>query len=448
MTLFSLYIVAVAFFNYLLVPGVAISRPPWILGLLLVGRALFQSLREGYLPRPGPFGLALMFFGVTTIANGVLVLVTDAARVADYLRTEFQFLLVLGIVFAFVRARLDEHGVARLLKVWVWTAGAAAAFGIYQSFARVLGLPLPELPVVIKGSTGIVAKEFFGFFAASSWFREPSWLGSFLLVPLLYVLGVILLDAPHPFRFPKRWGAALAALLALALFLSLSQAAYVSMLVVAVPLVWSLRDRLRVGRVLRIAGAAAVLMAAIMIPLSRRGADIVQAQWSRFTAIANAWGRPHEVWGITSYGIRMADMRGGITMWQSSPVLGVGINTVRYHRQAALLSDPESGSVDSGLLQVLVEQGVVGFGAFVLALLVLWERLARAYTRERDAGRLFLLWFLMWGLVTDVVNSVVTHPWQHPQRWLVIGLAASFLAFLERERDEQLSTAASGTPRT
>jgi len=138
MRLLTLYVVSVAFFNYLLVPGVALSRPPWVVGLALAGVACFGVLREGQLPRPGPFGLALMFFGVTTIANGVPLWLSDPASFADYVRTEFQFLLALGVVFAFVRARLDEERVARLLKVWVWTAAVAAVYGIYQSFARVL----------------------------------------------------------------------------------------------------------------------------------------------------------------------------------------------------------------------------------------------------------------------------------------------------------------------
>lgn len=436
MTLFTLYIISVAFFNYLIVPSVGMSRPPWVLGLLLVGRAVLQSLREGRIPRPGPFGLALLFFGVSTIANAVLALPAVGGGFTEYLRTEFQFLLCLGVVFAFAQARLDDHSVARLLKAWVWTAGAAAAFGIYEGFARVLRLPLPNLPVLVRGSAGVIAKEFYGFFAVSSWFREPSWLGSFLLVPLVYVISVLLFDPPPPFRFPRRWGGVLAILLALALFLSLSQAAYFCLLVVAVPLIWSARHRIMVGRVLRNASLAAILLVAITIPLRGKGADLVQAQWARFAAIIERWDRPRDVVPVTSYGLRMADMRAGIILWESSPVVGVGINAVRHYPQAALLSDPESGSVDSGLLQVLVEQGLVGLAALVVALVILWERLARAHAREGDPGRRFLLWFLMCGLITDVLNSMVTHPWHHPQRWLVIGMATSFLAFVEQRNVE------------
>src|SRR5205823_8496021 len=123
------------------------------------------------------FGLALVLFGITTIINGAVTWVSNG-DLRDYLRIEAQFLIVLGILFAFVRARLDAPAVARLLKAWVWIAAAAALFGIYEEFARVLDLPFPEVPIAIKGYTGVHSKEFFGVFAITSWFAEPSWLAS------------------------------------------------------------------------------------------------------------------------------------------------------------------------------------------------------------------------------------------------------------------------------
>jgi len=425
----------VAFFNYILIPGMNLSHPPWVFGLLLVGRAAFQSLREGHFPRPGPFGLALLLFGITTIANGVFAYISDDVRFADYGRTEFQFLLMLGVVFAFTRARLDQYAVARLLKVWVWMAALAAAFGIYEGIARVIGLPVPELPIAARGYVSVHVKEFFGFFAISSWFGEPSWLGSFLLIPLLYVIAVIVLDPPAPFCFRKKWWApGLAALLLLAMFLCLSQAAYASLLVIAIPVLWSVRGRLRLGRTMRAVGIPALLIVAVAVGFSSGGADIIRAQWERVASIATSWSAPERAWQGTSYSVRVTDMRGGLTLWESAPLTGVGINQVRHVPAARqLLTNAESGSVDSGLVQLLVEQGLVGLGALLLALVLLWERLNQAYARARDPGLKFLLWFLKWGLITDLVNSIFTHPWQHPQRWLVIALAASLLSGLPQD---------------
>jgi len=95
------------------------------------------------------------------------------------------------------------------------------------------------------------------------------------------------------------------------------------------------------------------------------------------------------------------------------------------------MGDPTDASVDSGLVQLLVEQGILGFGALLLALAILWERLNRARVRASDPGLQFLLLVLMWGLFIDIVNSAVTHPWHHLQRWTVIALAASLLGTLE-----------------
>lgn len=435
MTLFTLYVVAVAFFNYLLVPGVAISRPPWIVGLLLIGSALFRSLRKGSVPQPGPFGLALGGFAATTIVNGVAVWLNPALSVRDYWRSEFQFLLVLGVVWAFARARLSERGVAQLFHAWVWTAGAAALFGLYQAFARILGLPLAQLAIQAKGYSGMLVKEYYGFFAISSWFAEPSWLGSYLIVPLLYLAGVIVFDVAEPIGFARRRAWLLLVAIALALFLSLSQAAYATLLLVSVALVWSLRGRLRLGRTLRFGVAIAVVVVPIAFLLRRGGADVIRAQRDRLTGLIAAVRSPAIATAITSYTIRLQDMRAGLALWESSPLLGVGINNVRYHEQAGLLTDPPSGSVDSGLLQLLVEQGLLGFLALALALAILWDRLRLAYGggREQDEGRRFLLWFLRWGLFADVVNSAFTHPWQHPQRWIVIAAAASLVSYLEGE---------------
>jgi O-antigen ligase len=125
-------------------------------------------------------------------------------------------------------------------------------------------------------------------------------------------------------------------------------------------------------------------------------------------------------------------MRGGVWIWKSSPIFGVGINNVRHSTEARhYLFDAESGSVDSGLLQVLVEQGIVGFSALAVVLILLWKPLRAAWSREEEPARHWLLWFLMWALAADVVNSLVTHPWHHPQRWLIICMAASYLAYRE-----------------
>ncbi len=432
MRLFTLYVISIAFVNYTLVPGVVVSRPPVLMGLVLIGWALLQTQREGAVPRPGPFGLMLIVFAATTVLNGAVTRLSGG-NMSDYLRIEGQFLIALAIVFAFVRARLDAHAVARLLKAWVWVAALAALFGVYEEFARVLDLPYPTLPIAIKGYTGVHSKEFFGVFAITSWYGEPSWLGSFLLVPLLYVFGVLVLDPPPPYCFRKKWWAGgLAALFALALFLSLSQAAYASLAVAAIPVLWSLRERIRVGRMVKVTGTALALLTITAFVLGGGGANIMRAQWERVTAIAISWNAPERTTQITSYGVRMSHMLGGLMMWKSAPITGVGINQMPYVPAARrLMGDPTDASVDSGLVQLLVEQGILGFGALLLALAILWERLNRARVRASDPGLQFLLLFLMWGLLIDIVNSAVTHPWHHLQRWTVIALAASLLGTLE-----------------
>ena len=106
MRLLTLYVISIAFVNYTLVPGVVLSRPPVLMGLVLVGWALLQTQREGTVPRPGPFGLMLIVFAATTVLNGAVTRLSGG-NMSDYLRIEGQFLIALAIVFAFVRARLD-----------------------------------------------------------------------------------------------------------------------------------------------------------------------------------------------------------------------------------------------------------------------------------------------------------------------------------------------------
>jgi hypothetical protein len=432
MRLASLYVVTVAFFNYLLVSGSAVSRPPWIVGFLLVAVAFVVTLREGRIPRPGPFGLAIMVFALTTILNGLVVWVNPALSWHDYIRSEVQFLFAFSVVYAFARARFNEHQIAKLMHVWVWTAGVAALYAIYQSIARVLGLPFSELTIQAKGFSEMLVKRFFGFSAASSWFAEPSWLGSFLVAPLLYLIGVMLFEAVWPIGFRAWIGRLLLGVIGLALFLSLSQAAYATILVVFLPLLWQLRGRLRFGQTLAWTAGGMVMVFATVLLLTQRGADVIRAQRERLTAIIEALRAPETASLVTSFGVRLQDMRAGVLLWESSPLVGVGINSVRYDERARLLTDPESGSVDSGVLQLLAEQGLLGFGAFCLAVIVLWHRLQRARARQSDAGTRFVLWFLTWALLAEVVNSVFTHPWQHPQRWLVIAFGASLLTQLER----------------
>jgi O-antigen ligase len=340
-----------------------------------------------------------------------------------------QFLLQFGVVFAFARMRFSEQEIGRLARAWVWVAAAAAFYGVYQAIARLFDLPLAYLPIDAKGFSGMVVKAFFGFYAASSWFAEPSWFASFLLVPFLYVIGALVFDVPHSIGFKRSTALLLTCLLALGLFLSLSQAAYVTLLTVGVPLVWCLRKRL--NRTVVISLVVAFAMAAAGVILMPAGSAIVRAQGARLSGLTEAIRTPDLASEITSYAARIESMRAGIEIWRSSPYIGVGINNVRSHPLAPTLSDPESGSVSSGLLQLLVEQGVLGFTVLLGFLCVMWQRLYRARVAASDLGNRFILWFLTWGLVVDVVNSIVTHPWQHPQRWLVIAFAVSYLAYLD-----------------
>jgi O-antigen ligase len=98
-----------------------------------------------------------------------------------------------------------------------------------------------------------------------------------------------------------------------------------------------------------------------------------------------------------------------------------------------LLYAYQFGAVHSGLLQLLVEQGILGFGMLMLAFVMIWKRLGRVQREDPDPGHRFLAWFLMWGLVTEVVNSIATHPWQHAQHWLIVSLAVAFLAYVNRQ---------------
>lgn len=432
-TLLGVYVLSIAAYNFLLVPGVVGSRPPWIMGLIVVGWTVARALRSGTIGRPGGLEFCLAACALATVVNGAFVVGLYAdGDFRGYLRSEAQFLLCIGTAFAFVAARLPHAGIAKLMRVWVWTAAVASTYGIYQAFARLYDLPLASLPVQAKGFEGMIIKEFFGFFAVSSWFAEPSWFGSFLLIPLLYVIGCGVLVVRRPFGFSTTTVTGLAFLLGLALVLSLSQAAYVTMLVIGVPLAWSLRRRLT--RVASLGIGVGVLLTGGVLLLGPSANAVFQSQYARFTTLLEAARTPELASPITSYGVRMQSIQAGLAMWRTSPYVGVGINNVARHPLSSQLSDPESGSVSSGMVQLLVEQGVLGVGAVLGFMGLVGLRLRKTFVREPNPERAFVLWFLMWAVALDVVNSFVTHPWQHPQRWLALSLGASLLAFQERGR--------------
>jgi O-antigen ligase len=201
----------------------------------------------------------------------------------------------------------------------------------------------------------------------STWF-DPNFVGGFLAFVLPMIIGTAL-DRPKE----RVWLVPLAAVVTLALALTLSRSAYLAML--AGLFVFGL---LRSVKLLAAGGILLVLMTAVLPPVQSRFFTLVDNIESVFVdnyTLPDASAR-----------LRFASWSEAWQLFQEDPILGQGYNRYKYAAlELGTLKDlnihSASGS-DSSLLNILATTGILGF----LPFFTVYIFLAQQAWRQRKDG--------------------------------------------------------------
>ena len=110
---------------------------------------------------------------------------------------------------------------------------------------------------------------------------------------------------------------------------------------------------------------------------------------------------------------RIHNWQESLSLWQKSPVFGLGFNTYRYVRAASPESHAGAGA-DSSILLVLATTGVLGLLAYLNLLRTMWQL--------GKASLLFKASFLGI-LVHSFFNNTLFYPWVMEWLWILLALS-------------------------
>jgi O-antigen ligase len=311
----------------------------------------------------------------------------------------FPFVAGLGVV---ARAPLAPW-LPRALVVTLAALGALfAAIGLWQAQTRTL----------FFGRDVEVANAYTSFFRVTSFFKDPSLYGRYLVVPITVLLVVVLLRRNRPVE----WVAvsALVALLFAGLYYSYSQSSFVALFVVVFALAFFTS-----GRKFRVALLAGALLASVAA-----GAYAAHSIEGRSTK------------DITSGRSRLVAIT--VDAFELRPAAGVGIGgQPKASAEANGRRTPNRNASHTTPLTVLAELGVVGFALYVGMLGAVACALIAVTRRNRSFG-VGLTAVL---LVLFVHSLLYAGFFEDPLTWGVFGLAAAGIAERTATREPEPAVA-------
>jgi hypothetical protein len=417
--LFYLYIISIPFNGYSLLNlgERGLARPDWLISGAILG--LFSlKLATGRLQlRLSPVSVFVVFFIYTGVLSAINLFNASNDQFIDFATKAAQLLLVLPVFFVVSSLPAGEEELRTGLRIWIFAALVTSVYAVYQLFARVYGWPFAYIeltnPSVAYG--GDEARVYDRYAEISSFLREPSYLGAYLIGPIL-LCSVFLLNGKGHVLLTKssilNW--TLLAVLALALLLSGSQGAYVT-LIATIGIMYA-TNRISRNSTTKLVMIFLVLLLASGVLLASLGVDFFGALSLRLKFLLLNIMDPAGTSEVTSFRVRAECSLAALGVWIAHPILGVGLNNMSYYTDVC--------DFTLGWGQLLVDQGMLGFIALIL---VFWA-LLRGLSRLSKEPSLSPFWSLVivgliFVLISDIVNGAVCYNWVDPQRWFSLGIA-------------------------
>jgi len=450
--LFYVYIISSPFFGFSFanIAGRGLARVDWLVAGTILGVFFLGFIANRWPLRRSPMNGYVVLF----VYTGLLSIInlfnsnTSSAQFVNFGTKAAQLLLAVAFFFVISSIPLGEKELKSSLRLWIFVALVISLYAIYQVFARVYGWPLASIeltnPSVATG--GGEARVIDGFAQVSSFFREPSYLGAYLLGPIV-ISGVFLLKGSGHLLLSKslliNW--MILAILFLALLLTSSQGAYLSLLAT----VGSLYATDQIDRI----GTTKLVMAFLLflilcgVLLALFDIGFFGAIALRFKYLILNMMHPLETVEISSYRVRSECTRAALGVGMSHPFLGVGLNNMSFHTDICEYS--------LGWSQLVADQGLLGTAALIL---VFWSLLQGLVKLSKET-RLTSFWSvislaLIFVLVSDIVNGIFTYNWVDLQRWFNLALAnlvfiqaKSRLSVVEEKDISRIDISLPGGPR-
>jgi hypothetical protein len=394
-------------------------RIDWVTAMLVVGIFLLSLLAGKAHLRRSLINILALVFAYSALFSILSLLHphTYLAQFVDFGTKGAQFFISLVFFFSVSNLGLQKSEAVTMVRLWLGITLLLSLYALYQVPARVYGWDFANFaltnPSVAAG--GGEARVIYGFPQVNSIFREPSYLGAYLLAPTLLLTTILLRGQGRAFFFKHalfNWGTL--AVLCLAMLVTSSQGAYLS-LAGALGIVF-LSGHIDRKKMIAIFTVCLVVLAIVGLILSSLQIDLLGSIALRFKYLIINMVNPDETTEITSFKARSECITAAFQAWSRSPLLGVGLNNMSYNSDLCDYS--------LGWSQLVADQGIAGILSMLLVITALWYSLTRLSARPGLSPIWATLCLAMsFVLVSDFINGFFAYNWTDLQRWSNLAIA-------------------------
>ncbi len=291
--------------------------------------------------------------------------------------THFHFTYLLTAILIFYK--IDNKTWEKFIRVWLYLSIIINIFGIYQIIARAFDLPFAWIELTNASFFSRNQQEeseliqlslkFQGFFRATSFFSEPSALGAFNGITLIFTL-IPKFKNFKPFIESKKINTLIIILAIIGLLLAFSLTGVTIVAIIIIMLIFTEKIDVLFS-VLKVLPIIVILVfISNYIVESYTGISILELFGKRFGTLSNLlMGKStfsHSIEG-ESVVSRGDNFRALFNIWLSSPIIGVGLGLT-------YLSPYANGWVfsDTSIMAVLAEMGIIGFIPYISIFIVFY----------------------------------------------------------------------------
>ena len=386
---------------------------------------------------PSKHWFFFIMFIVAIFLSGISPLMdTSKAMGLQYIKTTAHMLLMLPFAAICGTYKIEMKTWNAVIKAWLIIGLLINIFGIYQIVARAYDLPLAWLEytnVSLTGRGEVAMDEFaqlslkFGnFYRATSIFPEPSALASFNIFMVSFLL-IPFIQNKKPF-FKSRFLTLFMFIMTLAaMFLTFSLTGVIGITLIFASVIFFDRNK-RVFSLFGIAAAGAVIILITdTLVSSYAEISVIELFEKRISGIVNFGKKTSEVIEGESFSTRVNSAEQSIKVWESSPIVGVGLGLT------ALSKAGEFDFADYSVLAALSELGLVGCIAFLGLFVTLFFYVVKIYIRQKKLKLLddtkqkvaVMAYYIMIQLI--VVNFITGNVMVEWHLWMPIAIVFSII---------------------